>query len=1027
MEDILKDLNQNQIEAVRAIEGPVLIIAGPGAGKTKTLTHRIAFMISSGIKPENILGITFTNKASQEMQERVERLLKQELGIRNYGNKNTNSRFIIHNSFPTIGTFHSVCAKILRQEAKTLGFTKNFTIYDEEDQLSLIKKVMEVLGFSQKNFNPYSILNRISKLKSELVLPQDSEKKEKNYYEKIVSQVYSTYQKELQKANAMDFDDLIMLTVKLFQENLKILEKYQNQFKYILVDEYQDTNISQYALTKLLAAKHKNLFAIGDTDQCLPKDTKIKTSTGEKSIEEIKIGEQVTAASGHGKTYADKIVNKKITNYEGSIIKITTTTGKKLLLTPNHICFAKLKPRKDKYFVYLMYRKDKGYRIGITVGERASKGGVISTGLLVRSNQEFADKMWILKVCNSRSEAQFYEQLLAFKHGIPTTIFFTAGRGGMILTQNQINQLYEKIDTKTRVEKLFEDFYLTKDFPHHRPQGGIRGNSKRITVNLTMFSSQGVRTSLNPHRVSINTSDKYIRKGLEKSELGKYIRKGKFNDWRIEIGRYSYADSFKIAKRISEITGKEIGFYALLSKGKRFLFLPASQLHPTFIIPVFENGEIIEEEIKKVEWSKYKGKVYDIDIERNHNYLANGIVLHNSIYTWRHADFRNMLNFEKDFPEAKIVRLEQNYRSTKTILAAGQSLIQNNIYRHQKDLWTENEDGEKISISQLADERKEAKFIIEKMKELIQKGYKLNDFVILYRTHAQSRPIEEEFLSQGFPYKIVGALKFYERKEIKDILAYLRILANPNDFISLQRIYNVPVRGIGKASFVRFADFARKNDFNLLEALLKSKEIESAPAKSQFALYSFGKTLEKIEQKSKSCELTKLIKIIISEVGYKEHLDIKTEEGYMRWENVKELLTVARKYDNLKTEEAMDKFLEEVALIQGTEEIDENKNAIHMMTLHSAKGLEFPAVFLVGAEEGLLPHSKSLSNPIELEEERRLCYVGITRAKRRVFITLARSRMIFGASSNGLPSRFLSEIPEEVIELNNENEIVDYA
>ncbi len=582
-EQILKDLNQNQIEAIKAIQGPVLIIAGPGAGKTRTLTHRIAFMIASGIKPENILAVTFTNKSAQEMKERVEKLLGRSATI------------------PLVGTFHSICARILRQEARILGFTRNFTIYDEEDQLSLIKKVMEALGFSQKNFNPYSILNRISKLKSELTYSENHNFNDGNYYEKIVGQIYGAYQKELKTANAMDFDDLIMLTVKLFEENPQILQKYQEQFKYILVDEYQDTNISQYILTKLLSAKSRNLFAIGDTDQCLPRGTKVKTSTGEKNIEDIKVGEQLTAASGHGKIYKDKVIIKKINNYEGTVLKITTTTGKKLVLTPNHMCFAKLKPRKDKYFVYLMYRKDKGYRIGITVGERVSKEGVINTGLLVRSNQEFADKMWILKVCNSRSEAQFYEQLLAFKYGIPTTIFFTAGRSGMILTQNQINQIYEEIDTKTRVEKLFEDFYLTKDFPHHRPQGGIRGNSKRITVNLTMFSSQGVRTSLNPHRVSINTSDKYIRKGLEKSELSKYIRKGKFNDWRIEIGRYSYADSFKIAKRISEITGKEIGFYALLSKGKRFLFLPASQLHPTFIIPVFENGEIIEEEIKKVE------------------------------------------------------------------------------------------------------------------------------------------------------------------------------------------------------------------------------------------------------------------------------------------------------------------------------------------------------------------------------------------------------------------------------------------
>ncbi|MEK7659492.1 MAG: UvrD-helicase domain-containing protein [Patescibacteria group bacterium] len=660
-EQILKDLNQNQIEAVKAVEGPVLIIAGPGAGKTATLTRRIAYMIISGIKPENILAVTFTNKAAQEMKERVQDLL----GI----SPSINSDRLT--AMPLVGTFHSICAKILRQEARTLEFTRNFTIYDGEDQLSLIKKVMETLGFSQKNFNPYSILNRISKLKSGLTYPENYDFSNGNYYEKIVGQIYNAYQKELKTANAMDFDDLIMLTVKLFEENPQILEKYQNQFKYILVDEYQDVDTGQYILTKLLTGKNKNLFVIGDTDQ--------------------------------------------------------------------------------------------------------------------------------------------------------------------------------------------------------------------------------------------------------------------------------------------------------------------------------------------------------------------------SIYQFRNADFRNMLNFEKDFPEAKIIRLEQNYRSTKAILAAGQGLIQNNIYRHQKDLWTENTDGEKILITQLDDEKEEARFIIEKMKKLIRKGYKLKDFVILYRTHAQSRPIEEEFLTQGFPYKIIGALKFYERKEIKDILAYLRILANPDDFVSLQRVYNVPTRGIGKAAFIRFADFMRKNKLNLSDALSKAKEIEELPTKARFNLHSFGKTLEKMKEKTKDYELTKLMKFIVNEISYKEHLDTKSEEGYMRWENVKELLTVARKYDELKTGEAMNKFLEEVALIQGTENIDEDKNVIHMMTLHSAKGLEFPVVFLVGAEEGLLPHSKSLSNPIELEEERRLCYVGITRARRRIFITSARSRNIFGTSSQSISSRFLGEIPKETIEVVSglesleENETINYA
>jgi len=648
MDNVLKNLNPKQIEAVKAINGPVLIVAGPGSGKTATLSHRIAYMIKSGIKPGNILAVTFTNKAAQEMKERVFKIL---------GESKTSS---IWNK-PTIGTFHSICAKILRREAKNLGFKRNFSIYDTDDQINLVKRIMENSNLRINNFNPYAILSKISKLKSELVSPEEFSEKAKGFYEENIAIIYDAYQKELKKSNAMDFDDLITMTVELFKNYPDILEKHQEKFKYILIDEYQDTDIAQYELSKILSQKYKNIFVIGDTDQ--------------------------------------------------------------------------------------------------------------------------------------------------------------------------------------------------------------------------------------------------------------------------------------------------------------------------------------------------------------------------SIYKFRFADFRNMLNFERDFPEAKIIMLEQNYRSTKTIIAAGQGIIQNNAYRHPKDLWTANQEGDKILIKQVDDEREEAKFLINKMKSLVRQGYKLKDFVILYRTHAQSRPIEEEFLKQGFPYKIVGSLRFYERKEIKDILAYLKILDNPNDLVSLQRVYNTPSRGIGKPSFVRLLDFAFKNNLNFHRALIRAKKIDSLGTKSRFSIYSFGKLIENFNKKINDMPLSKFIKFIIKEIKYEDYLDTKKEEGYMKWENIKELITVAKKYDSSNTKKSLPKFLEEVALVQETDHIENNKNIIHMMTLHSAKGLEFPVVFMVGMEEGLLPHSKSIDNPIELEEERRLCYVGITRAKERVFLSTARFRSIFGTSSYGIPSRFLAEIPEDAITIDGEEVI----
>ncbi|MBI2627153.1 MAG: UvrD-helicase domain-containing protein [Parcubacteria group bacterium] len=1000
---VLKDLSEKQAQAVKTVSGPVLIIAGPGSGKTRCLTHRIAYMIGSGIRADKILAVTFTNKAAQEIKDRVQKLIGAE-----------NNKFI---SLPSMGTFHSVCARILRDQAKTLGFTKNFTIYDEEDQLNLIKKSMESLELSPKKFNPYSILNKISALKSELVDSKMWANRADGYFEKITADVYDLYQRGLTKANAMDFDDLILNAVKLFQEHPDILEHYQNRFQFILVDEYQDTNTAQYIFTKLLAKKHKNLFVIGDTDQCVPGSQAVLTPNGLKAMEEIRIGDEVISASGRGRVLVDKVVNKRESDYVGPILEIETKGGNKVKLTPNHICFGRLKPHAKKYFVYLMYRKDKGYRVGITVGERFVKKGEAKVGLMVRSNQEFADKMWILKVCGSKPEAKFLEQLIAFKYGIPTTVFYTKGRGGTVIDQKYIDKIFEEIDTENRINILFKDFYLDKRFPHHRPQAGIRNSRQRISVNFTMFSHNGVRTKINAHRVSINTSDVVTINKLKSSDLGDYVRKGKFLDWRVELARFNYKDALAMAHKLADLTSQEIGLYALLSKGKRFLFLPASQIHEGFVLPIFKNGKIQEEEVKSVKWADFKGKLYDLDIERSHNYITNKLVVHNSIYQWRNADFRNMLNFEKDFPEAKIIFLEENYRSTKTILAAAQSLILKNRYRHPKDLWTLNNQGSKVNLYMADTERDEARFVIEQLKELLEQGFSLNDFAILYRVHAQSRVIEEALLNEGFPYRIIGGVKFYQRREIKDIIAYLRVLENPNDWVSFQRIYNVPLRGIGKISYVQFTEFATRNNFNSIEGALKAKQIKDLTAKTAFAFFSFGKELENLRKKVKDLSIFELTKEILKAVDYKEYINDKTEEGEQRWENVKEFLTITRSYSSTIAKDSLSQFLQDVALIQETDKIQEDKKFLHLMTLHSAKGLEFPVIFIIGFEDGLLPHSRSALNEVELEEERRLAYVGITRAKEQLFITLANARNIFGSFQVNPPSRFLSEIPEELFEV----------
>jgi len=667
MEDkIFSGLNDKQIEAVRAIDGPVLVISGPGSGKTRCLTHRVAYLISQGIKPDNILAITFTNKASNEMKERINSLLSQK-------SETSPNRPFNHNSNqPVIGTFHSVCLRILRKEIPVLGYKSNFSIFDSNDQLSLTKRVMADLEIDSKKYNPRLVLNKISKLKTDLIFPENYNPTD--FFAKIVSRVYNGYQAELKKINGLDFDDLIVLTVKIFKQNPDVLEKYQSFWKYILVDEYQDTSHDQYTLVKLLSNKNKNIFAIGDDAQ--------------------------------------------------------------------------------------------------------------------------------------------------------------------------------------------------------------------------------------------------------------------------------------------------------------------------------------------------------------------------SIYAFRDADIRNILNFQKDYPDAKVVFLEQNYRSTKNILAAAQNIISNNQSQVPKELWTENTKGEKIHVRETLNERAEAEFIVDKMDEFLENGgYKIQDFTILYRTHAQSRAIEEALITRGFPYQIVGGIRFYERKEIKDILSYLRFMVNPTDMISLERIYNVPTRGIGETTFNKIVALKEKDLIESVKVLAKEKG-DTKQAKS---LTEFKNLLTDLSERKNDKNLTSVIKYVVKRTNYEEYLKglaIKKEiydNIEDRMENIKELLTVSKKYDMLKGEEGIEKFLEEIALLQETDKMKASADRITLMTIHSSKGLEFPVVFIAGMEEGLFPHSRATLAPLELEEERRLCYVAITRAKDQLILTHAKYRSIFGSTQTNLPSRFINEMPQDILKIQPlfesnyfDDEVVEY-
>ncbi len=1364
--DILKNLNPRQKEAVKTTKGPLLILAGPGSGKTRVLTYRIAFLIQKGVNPQNILAVTFTNKAAEEMKTRVVKL--------------ADSR----GKMPFMGTFHAFCLRILKKEIGRLkGYKSNFIIYDEADQLSLIKKIIKELQIDKEQFKPAIINSKISSLKNELINWQTFKEATENYFEKIIAKVYENYQKHLKKANALDFDDLIMLTVEIFDKFPQVLQKYQEKFKYILVDEClpcdtpillgngdsksigeivknkervsvltfnpetqkqeikpvigwkktpirnrkifkltvakrchkrnryktkykkstirrlictsdhkiyangkfvpakqlrkgdvlqwessftrfnlkvcneckkvyrnhkmhearhkaypkivcpqcgkmhktkyqytihlnkhknpnykrkyklspdglktlqqnmktnnpmfyekirsragksrslywaklppeerdkklkrfinlpvfnyykpptspekiiinfkipgltysgkgncwvtlkngkhkcpdfiyaskkkvievadfeywhtkkemqkikklysqigfgclvldakkiiqssrktkiiiekflndcptpveiidiqeikisdkfvydiniadnhnfyangilvhncQDTNHAQYVLINLLAKKYKNICVVGDDAQCLPKGSKILTAQGHKPIEKISSKDSVISASGFGRVEnakIDKIYKRK---YQGKLIQIKTKTNKIINTTPNHIVFGKLQPKPGLFYIYLMYRKDKGFRIGYTQGVRgASRNGkrIIANGLSVRANQEAADKIWILEIANNLSGAVYKEQYYAFKYGIPTTVFYDKGRN-IKLTQKQINNIYSKIDTEKRAKKLMDDLALSEDYPHHRPKGITTNHAgilkERKIANIVMFGEERVYAEKpwHAHRISLMTTSPSLKKIVKNAGFNVRASKKGTSTWRVETSRKNYKDAIDFVKKLACIGNLEIYHKARLSQNKNsFNFMPASHLRKGMLIPVYKNGKIEEEEIKSIDIKDYNGFVYDLNIENLHNYIAHGLVVHNSIYAFRGADFRNILNFERDYPKAKTVILDQNYRSTQNILDTAHKIISKNTYQKEKKLWTENPQGKPIIITEAINEIEEAESIIQEIKNLQKKeGLKLKDFTILYRINAQSRALEEGLIRHTLPYKIIGATKFYQRKEIKDILAYLKLILYPNDLISLERIAKIPPKKAGEEIMERAREFAK------------------------------GKSLAEI------------LNFILKETKYKSYLEKKYNKEYrseysaqgrpaldweIRWQNIQELFTVINRYDNKPAlaigSAGLQKFLEDTALLSEADEIEYEKNLLNLMTLHAAKGLEFPVVFIAGCEDGVFPHNRSLLESMRLEEERRLCYVGITRAKKYLYLSFARRRTLYGITQANPPSRFLGDIPKKL-------------
>ncbi len=632
MSRILENLNPAQSEAVVNYGGPLLILAGAGSGKTKTLTHRIAYLLAEkNVAPNQILAVTFTNKAAKEMRQRLGQLIEAPSDDRHF--------------MPWMGTFHSICVRLLRRDGENIGIPKNFIIYDQADRLGVVKQAMRELGVSEKQFTPRSIAGMISGAKNDLVTPQEFAAKAKLPAQKVAADVWPRYEHLRRKAMALDFDDLIAETVRLLSEVKLIRERYQQQFKYILIDEYQDTNAAQYRLIKLLVNQHKNICVVGD-------------------------------------------------------------------------------------------------------------------------------------------------------------------------------------------------------------------------------------------------------------------------DWQ-------------------------------------------------------------------------------------------------SIYSWRGADYTNILNFEKDFPGTKVVKLEQNYRSTKHILDAAHQVISKNVNRSNKKLWTSDDGGLPVQISEVSSEQHEAEAVVMKISSAVNMRARFyRDHAVLYRTNAQSRSLEEAFVRYNIPYRVVSGTRFYDRAEIKDILAYLRLIYQPNDRASFLRIVNVPTRGLGSTSVEKFLAWHDGSGKDIITSLNEAQMCSDIQPRARDRCAELGEAMQRLSSESSKTPLPEFIELVIRRFGYLDYLADGSPQAEDRQANVRELVSVAREYSQLD----LAGFLEEVALVSDLDSLDENSDAVTLMTLHAAKGLEFPVVFMVGMEESIFPLSKALYDAIEMEEERRLCYVGMTRAKEELHLLAARSRLIYGTRQYNPPSQFLSDI-----------------
>ena len=978
---LLDGLNDAQRQAVASPLTPALVLAGAGSGKTRVLVHRVAWLIQvEGASPNSILAVTFTNKAAAEMRSRIETLLG------------------IPGNAMWLGTFHGLAHRLLRIHWREANLPQSFQILDSDDQSRLLRKVLKSLDLDETRWVPREILWFINAQKDEGHRPKHI-KDDGDSTRRQLIKIYQSYEEACQRAGVVDFAELLLRSYELWRDNPALLQHYRTRFRHVLVDEFQDTNAIQYKWLTLLAGPEGIPFAVGDDDQCLAAGTPVTMADGaQRAIESIVAGDVVLSNHGAGDLRPARVIECFAKRRQGQLVCLHLRSGATVKSTPEHVHFAGyvLGETPQTYFLYLMHKQGVGYRLGTSqvYTEGQAKPMV---GFKQRALQEHADALWIIRTHTNENEARIDEMLTSLRFGLPTCPFVPRkGKGA---------------DTLVAAERLLEDVGLDIDRPHHLPQGR---NSHRRNIVITLCGDRSGGTPM--HRISVVGVSAKDRAVLEAMGLERSGAKANGVSRRFETVRADFGELMAVARAIRErLDGRYVLQGRMLEKSLPFTTAASIRVG---MVMVVDAGRF--DVVERIEHETYDADVYDINVERTHNFIAGGVVTHNSIYRWRGARVENLNQFRRDFPKAVLYKLEQNYRSTGNILKAANALIANNAGRLGKTLWTSGEEGERIKVYAAFNERDEADFVVNRIRDWVARGGTRREVAVLYRSNAQSRVFEEAFLNARMPYRVYGGLRFFERAEIKDALAYLRLAASRADDTSFERVVNLPVRGIGAKTMDLVRDLAREHGTSLWNGARASTQ-GVLPQRAAQALQGFMLLIDQLSRDIQGLELYEQVELIIEKSGLIEHFKKeKGDRGEGRIENLGELVSAARGFSPDSEAESelspLESFLSHAVLESGEGQADPYADCVQMMTLHSAKGLEFPVVFLAGLEDGLFPSQRSTADLASLEEERRLAYVGTTRAMRQLFVTYAEQRRLYGVDTYSQPSRFIGEIPPDLLE-----------